>query len=158
MSRISDKTTCPRTAIQLRAWLRDTITGRQLFRELAKDVLEGECRKCQLIRPYPKALVVVRRLGPLPGVEVFREKGITVRLEELVDTRDDRVIEILAEELLEAQLPRPWKHLPHCRSESRCFHGVTAEQRLQALGDMEELRIYREFTKVIDPSRGGQGR
>ena len=155
MERMSDKPMFPRTARQLRAWLRDTTIGRQLFRELAKDVLEEECRKCQRIRPYPKVLVVVRRLGTLPCVEVFREKGVTVRLEELVDTHEDAIIEILGTELTEkllvAQLPKPWRHLPYCKSESRCFHGITAERRLKVLGDLEELRIYREFGESLKP-------
>jgi len=146
MARTSDKPTFPRSPRQLRAWLRDTDVGRRLFLELAKEALENECQQCQLIRGYPKVLIVVRRLGSLPGVEVYREKGVTIRLEELVDTRDDKDIEILAEELLEAQLPRQWKHMPHCRSESKCFHGVTAGRLLQTLHDLDELRIYREFS------------
>lgn len=149
MSGVFGEPTFPRTARQLRAWLRDTIIGRQLFRELAKDVLENECRKCQRIRPYSKVLVVARRLGPVPGVEVFREKGVTVRLEQLIDTQDDKVIEILAEELLEAQLPRSWKHLPHCRSDEMCWRGWNATQQLKVWGDLEELRIYREFGEAL---------
>ncbi len=150
MARNPDIPTFPGTAIQLRAWLRDTIVGRQMFRELAKDVLEEECRKCQRLRPYPKVLIVARRLRPrirrrLYGIEVFRERGVTVRVEELIDEHDDATVEILAQELLEAQLPRPWRHLPHCRSESDCFRGLTAQRRLKTLGDLEELRIYREF-------------
>ena len=152
MPRGSNKPTFPRTAIQLRAWFRDTDVGRQLFRELATDILEEKCHACQFIYGHPKVLVVVRRLGSLPGVEVFWGKGVTVRLEQLVDTRDDPALEILAEDLLEAQLPEKWKpmlHVPHHRAESLCFHGLTAGQRLKVLADLEERRIYREFTKAL---------
>jgi len=106
MARTKDTPSFPRTERQLRAWLRDVPAGQQLVRDLASGVLEMECRRCERARPYPRVLVVIRRLGPLPGVEVFSERGVTVRLEELVDTQDDPVIEVLAEELLVAQLPR----------------------------------------------------
>lgn len=150
----SDKPTFPRTAIQLRPWLRDTVIGRQLFQELVKEFLEEKCGECQFIYAHPKVLVVVRRLGPLPGVEVFWEKGVTVRIEELVDTHDDRVIEVLAEDVIELQLPKRWRHMLHVpsyRSESQCFHSQTAGQRLKVLGDLEDLRILREFRDSLKP-------
>ena len=141
--------TFPRTAGQLRRWLRDTVPGRTLVKELAKDFLEKECRRCERRRPYPRVLVVIRRLGYKPGAEVFYEKGITVRLEELVDSQGDASIELLVEKLLLAQLPRSWKHLPNCRSESMVFSGLTATRRIESL---EILKLIRELKEIRWPT------
>ena len=88
MGRTPAKQRLPRTRGQLRAWLRGSQLGRSLLRELVEDVFEERCRACErgMITPRPKVLVVARRLGPLPGVEVYAERRAHVRLEELVDT------------------------------------------------------------------------
>ena len=118
----------PRSRGQMCAWLRDTDTGREILREAADSILEDACRKCHTVGPVPKVLVVARRLGRMPGVEVYHEKGVSVRLEELIDTRDDATTEILAEELLRLQLPRPWRHLLECRSQSEVFRGLAPDR------------------------------
>jgi len=82
----------------------------------------------------------VRRLGRYPGVEVYREKGVNVWLEELVDSQDDPAIERLVDDLLVAQLPRNWKHLVDCRSDSIVFTGLTAERQMESLITLELLR------------------
>jgi len=151
MTRKQYRARFPRTPSDLARWLRQTQEGRSTFLKVAQGFLDEKCRQCEqaLITP-PKVLVVVRRLGPLHGVEVFAERGVTVRLEELVDTHDDPVIERLADELLIVKLPRPWRHLPRGRSKSMAFSGWTAEQELQAidmLRTLEELKQWRaEYT------------
>ena len=137
MARRQPKPTVPKTPAQLAAWLRDTDAGRQV---VAKQ-LDERCRVCQhATPPSPRVLVVVRRLGPLPGVEVFYETGVNVRLEELIDTQNDPISEVLAEELLIAQLPRLWKHLPNCRKQGMPFTSVTAERRLEAVEGIRTLK------------------
>lgn len=141
---------------QLLAWLRDTDVGRQLVREAASGFLEEECRKCQRLRPYPKVLAVVRRLGLKPGVEVFHERGVTVKCIELVDSQDDLelvdsqddpAIEILVEQLLVHQLSRSWKPLVECRSDSQVFTGLTAERKLGMIELRDWLDLMTEFKK-----------
>jgi hypothetical protein len=140
MARWPETRTFPKNLAALRAWLRDTEAGRELLREAAKDVLENECRKCQRLRPYPKVLAVVRRLGFKPGVEIFHEKGVTVRCEELVDSKGESALEILCEDLLVAQLPKAWKHLPDCRSDSRVFRGLTVDQEIESRQTLYYIR------------------
>ena len=142
MARWTEKPTFPATLAALRAWLRDTEEGRELLRETAKDVLENACRRCERRRPYPRVLAVARRLGAKPGVEVYYEEGISVRCEELMDSKDDPATEILCEDLLREQLPRSWKHLVDCRSDSQVFTGLTAERCIESL---ETLRIIKEL-------------
>lgn len=139
----------PRKLGRLRAWLRDTEAGRELVRDATEGFLESECRTCQKRRPYPKVLVVVRRLGRHPGVEVFHEKGVTVRLEELVDSEDDKAMEILVEELLVHQLPRSWKTLVTCRSDSQVFTGLTAERKLRMVELRDWLNVMSEFREEV---------
>ena len=147
MARTQESATIPRYPGPLRRWLRDTVAGQTIVQEVAKDVLEKACRNCERLRPYPRVLVVVRRLGRHPGVEVYREKGITVRLEELVDSQDDAGLERLVENLLRAQLPRSWKHLVDCRSESMVFTELTATRRIESL---ETLKLLRELKDGLD--------
>ena len=139
----------PRTPGQLLVWLRDTDRGRALIREAASGFLEEACRKCQRVRPYPKVLVVVRRLGFRPGAEVFYEKGVTVKCVELVDSEGDPATEILVEKLLIQQLPKPWKPLVACRSDSQVFTGLTAERKLRFF----ELR---QWLRLMDEFKGGE--
>ena len=134
----------PRTLGRLRAWLRDTVAGREILKDAAIGLLEEECRKCERRGPVPRVLVVVRRLGPLPGVEVYREPGVHLRMEELVDSCDDAAVERLVDDLLRAQLPKYWKHLVDCRCESMVFSGLTATRRMDAL---EVLRLLNELEK-----------
>ena len=134
--------TFPKTLAALRVWLRDTTKGRKLLRVAAKDFLENACRRCERRRPYPRVLTVARRLGPRLGVEVYYEEGVTVRCEELLDSKDDTAMEILCEDLLRAQLPKSWKHLVDCRSDSQVFTGLTAGQQIESL---ETLWILQEL-------------
>ena len=147
MAWFSRRPTFPTTIRQLKAWLRDTTVGRALMVLLTSEALENKCRACEnpQLATKPRVLVVVRRLGLHPGVEVYYENGVNVRLEELVDTKDDAAVEALADELLAVQLPRYWQHLQtSCRSQSMVFTGLTAERRTRSL---EELRILRELKK-----------
>ena len=134
----------PRKLSSLRKWLIGSKDGSKVLRQAAMELLEEECRKCERRGPIPRVLVVVRRLGPLPGVEVYREQGVQVRLEELVDSCDDAALERLVDELLRAQLPKFWKHLVDCRCESMVFTGLTAERRLESV---ETLRLLNELEK-----------
>lgn len=143
MAKPDQKTEFPRTPLQLRAWLRDTETGRYLARQAARNILEEACRKCQKIRPYPRVLVVVRRLGPKPGVEVYSEKGVTIMTHELVDTHDDPASEVLAEELLALQVPKSWRFLLGMKPESRVFTGLEAEATIRAIQTMRTIRELR---------------
>jgi len=91
--------------------------------------------------------VVARRLGMHPGVEVFRESGVTVRMEELIDIPDDGSMGVLAERLLVAQLPRNWRHVPDCRlryRDSVTFRGITTEGAIEAIETLRELKEWRE--------------
>ena len=141
------KPTLPRTMAQLRGWLRDTEAGQKIIRELTSGSLEDECRKCQRVRPYPKVLAVVRRLGFKPGVEVFHERGVAVKCIELVDSEGDPATEILVEELLEHQLPRSWKPLVGRRSVSEVFTGLTVERKLEMAELRDWLYLMAEFKK-----------
>lgn len=143
MARKSRKQSFPRTVRQLRAWLRDTPTGQQLVRELASQALERECRICERARPYPKVLVVTRQVGDLACVQVAAEKGVSVRVAELVDVpEDDPVIWQFAEDLLIAQLPRAWRHLgvKLMGGGVTVIKGLPAERRFRALSELRTLR------------------
>ena len=137
-----DEPTFPETPDALRAWLQDTDEGRELLRVAANDFLESACRRCERSQPYPRVLAVARRLGAKPGVEVYYEKGVTVRCEELLDSKDDPATEILCDDLLRAQLPRSWKHLVDCRSDSQVFTAVYAGRCIES---RETLRILKEL-------------
>ena len=130
----------PRTLARLRVWLAGSEDGQRLVRECSAKFFEEKCRACEKGIPVPRVLVVVRRLGRYPGVEVYREKGVNVWLEELVDSQDDPAIERLVDDLLVAQLPRNWKHLVDCRSDSIVFTGLTAERQMESLITLELLR------------------
>ena len=130
---------------RLLIWLRDTDAGRAVVRKAASGFLEEECRKCQRVRPYPKVLVVVRRLGCKPGVEVFYERGVTIKCIELVDSEGDPAMEILVEELLVHQLPKSWKPLVTCRSDSEVFTGLTAERQLRFLELRQWLHLMADY-------------
>ena len=132
----------PRTLANLRQWLRDTNAGRELVRDATKGLLENECRACQNLVRCPKVLVVARRLGRFAGAEVYHEPGVQVRMEELVDSCDDKAIERLTDELLLAQLSKRWKHLVSCRRDSIAFTGLSAARRIESL---ETSRVLREL-------------
>lgn len=144
-----DEPTFPETPDALRAWLRDSEEGNDLLRVAAKDFLEDTCRRCERRQPYPRVLAVARRLGPRLGVEVFYEEGVTVRCEELLGSQDNKAMEILCEDLLRAQLPKSWKHLVDCRSDSRVFTGLTAGRQIESL---ETLWILKEL-KLCKPEQ-----
>jgi len=121
----------PTTIKQLRAWLRDTTQGQGILAKATEKFLEARCRECQDIRPYPKVLVVMRRLGNHAGAEVYAEEGISLRFMELPDVPDDAEFGRLAEELIELKLPRNWRHmvqLPSKRIQSEVFRGVSVAE------------------------------
>ena|GEM_PF-3352778 len=146
----------PDTVPKLAAWLKGAAEGKKLLGELTektiKEALEERCRKCeQAYRARPKVLVVVRRLGPKPGVEVYAERNVSVKMMELFDTHDDTKFEVVADEALAIMLPRSWKHLlpDHCPdvslrqpTRSMVFTGATVERTIRSL---QELRILREL-------------
>jgi len=137
----------PSTPGTLRAWLRDTTDGQAIFAGLAEDFLERKCRACQNIRPYPKVLVVLRRIGDKPGAEVYAEEGVTIRFLELPDIPDtDAEFARMTEELIELKLPKNWRpmvQLPSGRIHAEVFRGVDvgkAYDNLIELGQVEALR------------------
>lgn len=141
------KPTIPQNAGHLAAWLRDTIEGRKILRDATEEFLEERCLNCAAVYRRPKVLVVVRRLGSRPGVEVFAERGVSVRIEEMVDTCDDPAMERLAEELLVALLPNAWKSLPGCPGymrQSQVFTGLTAERLIERLEALDWLALIRD--------------
>lgn len=160
-----ERTDLPWSDARTIAWLRDTKRGQTILRKASeklveqavKERLEAECRTCQQLGSPPKVLVVVRRLGGWPGVEVFWEPGVMVRCEELVDSENDAELEVLCETLLRLQLPKPWKHLVDCRSDSMVFWGLSAEGRLEALDTLRVLREYKEFTQTDSNPKRTQG-
>lgn len=143
-----EATISPESAGRLRDWLLETEWGRKIVRDAAKKFLEDSCRKCQQLRPYPKVLVVARRLGLYPGFEVFREPGVNVRMEEMIDIPDIADVGGIADELLIAQLPRPWKRLVECDACYRAgevFRGITAERQIESILGLRWLRELHEW-------------
>lgn len=138
----------PSTPGTLRAWLRDTTDGQAIFAGLAEDFLERKCRACQNIRPYPKVLVVLRRIGDKPGAEVYAEEGVNLRFLELPDIPDtDAEYAKMTEELIELKLPKNWRplvQLPERRIHREVFRGVgigEALDNLITLGQVEALGV-----------------
>ena len=124
-------TNLPRTTKGLKAWLRGSEEGRRLFAELASEFLEMRCRDCQERRPFPKVLIVLRRLGLYPGAEVYAEKGVLTRFVEMPDLPDDGTLGPMLEEFIEASLPRNWRHmtgLPSKRIHGDVFRGLSVEE------------------------------
>lgn len=142
----STKITLPRTLRGLRPWLTQTDEGRALLASLTDECLEERCRACQEgWLAIPRVLVVLRRLGRYPGAEVYQTNGVTVRLEELVDTQDDAELERLADELLEVQLPRTWQSVAqYGRRKSMVFTSLSAERRIRSLEELETIRELKE--------------
>jgi hypothetical protein len=139
--------TIPTTLRTLRAWLRDADEGKALFADLAEDFLERKCRTCQNIRPYPRVLMVLRRIGDKPGVEAYAEEGVNLRFMELPDIPDtDAEFARLTEELIELKLPKNWRplvQLPERRIHREVFRGVSigaAYDNLIEAGQVEALR------------------
>ncbi len=133
----------------MKAWLRDSNDGRALLAGLTARTIEEKCRRCEgNARPFPKALVVLRRLGRYTGAEVFADEGISVRVEELIDTRDDPAIERLALELLWAQLPRGWRGFSECSPRySGVFVGLSATDLLRTQERLAWLRAVKGMGK-----------
>ena len=140
--------TLPKTITQLKSWLRGSTEGKQVIADLTAESLEEKCRQCETaIRPKPKVLVVAKRLGLHPGAEVYAERGVSVRLEEMFDTEDDSMLELGAEEALAIRLPRPWQHLlcgvePQQPTRGIVFSGMSAQQYVKYL---EVKRVLREM-------------
>ncbi len=81
---------------------------------------------------------------------MFQEPGVNVRLEEMIDIKD---VGGIADELLIAQLPRPWKNLPKCPARYRdgeVFRGITAEQRTETIIEGQLVRELREWRLALD--------
>ena len=143
-------TNLPSTAQGLRSWLKGSTEGRALLRELTEEAieerLEAKCRACESIRPYPKVLVVLRRLGRFPGVEVYTEEGVSLRFLELPDIPATAKAEILAEEYIELMLSKNWRRLmdlPARRIHRTLFRGISLTEwlRYAELGEaIEEIR------------------
>lgn len=152
---MKQKATLPQTALGLRAWLKGTVQGRELLGMLTKEAIEEaqeeKCRACENIRPYPKVLVVLRRLGRFPGAQVYAEEGVTIRFLELPDVSAEGKIGILVEELIELRLPRNWRHLMDLsanRITIQVFRGMTLQESLQHTERAVALREIREIQDI----------
>ena len=148
-SRHKRNSSLPTTAKGLRAWLKGTDEGQAILRDAAAEFLQEKCRACQNMRPFPRVLIVLRRLGAHPGAEVYAEEGVTVRFMELPDVADDGCLGELVERLIAAKLPKSWlpmTELPAKRIKSEVFRGITAEKALGAsrvaavLKQLQELK------------------
>lgn len=129
----------------LKHWLQETTLGREIMTDLFEKAVEKRCRECQNRPLKPKTLVVLRRLGRHPGVEVFAEDGVNVKVIELPDFPDD----IPAEELIRSYLPKAWKSLVDIRARnihSGVFRGISVEE---ALRFSIELDILRELNRGV---------
>ncbi len=112
--------------------------------------METKCRSCENIRPYPKVLVVLRRLGQFPGAEVYTEDGVSVRFLEMPDASGDGEIGRLTEELIEVSLPKNWRHLvglPAKRIFRDVFRGVSLAEWLRYTELREAIREIRKATE-----------
>ena len=140
----------PTTVTGLRAWLSGTDAGRLLFSDLASSFLESKCRACEKVRPYPKVLVVLRRIGSRPGAEVYAERGVSTRFLEMPDIPDDGDFVAWTEGLMEIELPRSWKHmiaLPRRQVSSEVFRGVTLGEAFRCECDLTVLRGWQEINQ-----------
>ena len=82
------------------------------------------------MQPYPKVLVVLRRLGWYPGAEVYAEEGVLVRLLELPEIPDVADLAPLTEKYVESQLPWSWRRVMAVRARqihSEVYRGVSLE-------------------------------
>ncbi len=150
---MTQKDTLPSTSQGLRAWLKGSVEGKTLLSELTEEAfeerLEEKCRSCQSIRPYPKVLVVLRRLGRFAGAEVYTEEGTTVRFLELPDVSEQNGAAL--EELIEVSLPRNWRHmvgLPSKRIHSEVFRGVALQE---AFRHTERGVALKEIRATVQP-------
>jgi len=151
-----EKQRIPQTLGRLRAWIRDTEAGREILREATSGLLEQKCRECQeATRRRPRVLVVARRLGRYAGVEVYAERGVTVRLEELIESHDDPAIERLLDDLLHWQLPKSWRPVLMRVPDRLAFMGVTADQRLETL---ENAAMFRDWRNILREAFGDRKR
>lgn len=154
------KSTLPSTVQGLRVWLKGSTEGKALLRELTdkafEERVEEKCRTCENMRPYPKVLVVLRRLGRHPGAEVYTEDGVSVRFLELPDVSSDEASGRLAEELIEVRLPRNWRHmtgLPAKRISSGVFRGVPLTEALRHSERGAALKEIRNVTRTLTKER-----
>ena len=150
------KTTLPSTVLGLRSWLKGSAEGKALLSELTQKAFEereeAKCRACENMRPYPKVLVVLRRLGQFPGVEVHAEEGVSIRLLELPDVSSDGEIGKRVEELIETRLPRSWRHLsglPAKRIAREVFRGMSL---VEALRHVERGVALKEIQDIGRPT------
>lgn len=146
---MTERIKLPTSLRGLKAWLEGATQGRALLGILTAEALAkhlGErCRKCHNMRPYPKALIVLRRLGEYPGAEVYAEEGVLVRFVELPEMSDERV-----DEFIELRLPRNWRHLmglPAKRIHSDVFRGMTLQECLRHTERAVALREIRTISE-----------
>ena len=154
------KSAFPRTIRQLRSWLKHTEDGQRFLDRLTKEALEKRCRQWQREhQPRPKVLIVLRRLGRYPGVEVYAEREVSILFHELVETENNPKLEILADEMLALQVPRSWRHLlPDYRFHDvslyqpvrgEVFRGLTIEYTLEALEELRTLRDLKAWRSAL---------
>jgi len=148
----------PRTPDSLYVWLKGSTAGREIVRKLITEDLEELCRRCQKeFKPNPRVLVVVRSLGRYPGAEVFHDRGVNLRVEELVATEDDTEGDLFAERLLLAQLPKGWSRwvggLWARQSTSIAYTGQTVSQRIECLEVKRTLRELKEWRDEFYPKQ-----
>ncbi len=153
------RTTLPSTVQGLRAWLKGSEQGRALLGELTRESfdyeIETKCRACENIRPYPKVLVVLRRLGFYPGAEVYAEEGVSVRFLELPNISNENAeMAAAAEDYIEAQLPKSWRYLmglPAKQIQSEVFRGLMLSELVRSAEDLDVLKVIRQLS-VADTS------
>jgi hypothetical protein len=147
----------------LRAWLKGSVQGRELLGELTdkafKEGMEDKCRACENIRPYPKVLVVLRRLGRFPGAEVYAEEGVSIRFVEMPDVPSDGEIGTLVEELIEVSVPRSWRYmigLPAKRIVRDVFRGMSLVELLrhhERKLALKEIRLLEDIGRPTEPAK-----
>jgi len=143
-------TTLPGTQQAVRAWLKGTEQGRALLARLTgeafEEALNAKCRACENIRPYPRVLIVLRRLGNYPGSEAYVDEGVSVRLVELPEISDRAEADGLVEEWIAERVPKSWRHLvrlPARRIHSEVFRGVSLAETLrygELLDDIKTIK------------------
>lgn len=145
-------------AQHIRAWLKGTAEGKKLVEELTQRAFEErheeKCRACLETRLFYRVLVVMRRLGEHPGVEVYSDPGVRVKVVELPNVESDvKEIEPLLRQLLVNRLPKYWRDLVLNQSEAKLvgypWHGNTAERILEIQRQLNALRLAHEMARDI---------
>ncbi len=147
----------PATQVAVRAWLKGSTEGRDLLhrmtQRLVEEAVEEKCRVCQQAHPYPRVLVVLRRLGNHPGVEVYSGPGVLVHIEELPDAPGTAACDLLLEQVLEIRLPKTWRWLLETRARrihSGVFRAVSLDEWLYYLERAEVFRGLLDFNSEAE--------